>query len=71
MKVRDAMSPSVVTVRPDASILEASELMLNHDIGGLPVVDRQGRLVGIVTERDFSGPAVAIPVIGGHAGCKS
>ena len=30
MKVRDTMSPSVVTVRPDASILEASELMLNH-----------------------------------------
>jgi CBS domain-containing protein len=57
MKVRDAMSPSVVTVRPDASILEASELMLKHDIGGLPVVDRRGRLVGIVTERDFLRPA--------------
>jgi CBS domain-containing protein len=57
MQAGDVMSKRVVSVRPDASILEAGELMLKHDISGLPVVDAQGRLVGIVTERDFLRPA--------------
>jgi CBS domain-containing protein len=57
MKVRDVMTRSVVSVRPDASILDAAELMLKYDISGLPVVDKDGCLIGIVTERDFLRPA--------------
>jgi CBS domain-containing protein len=53
MKARDIMSLEVVSVSPDASILEAVRLMLQNRISGLPVVDRQGTLVGVVTEGDF------------------
>ncbi len=56
MKARDVMTSSVVTVAPEASLLEAGELMVKHDISALPVLDRQARLVGIVTERDFLRP---------------
>lgn len=56
MKVGDVMTSRIVSVRPDASVLEACELMLKHDISGLPVVDPLGHLVGIVTERDFLRP---------------
>jgi CBS domain-containing protein len=53
MKAREIMSLEVVSVSPDASILEAVRLMLQNRISGLPVVDRQGALVGVVTEGDF------------------
>jgi CBS domain-containing protein len=56
MKVGDVMTTSVVSVGPEASVLEAGELMLARDISGLPVIDAQGRLIGIVTERDFLRP---------------
>ena len=53
MKVRDVMTPAVVTVGPDDSVLAASQLMLQKKISGLPVVDGKGKLVGIVSEGDF------------------
>lgn len=53
MKVRDVMTTHVVTVAPDDSVLAASRLMLQKKISGLPVVDRKGKLVGIVSEGDF------------------
>jgi CBS domain-containing protein len=53
MKAKDVMTRHVITVTPDASILQAVRLMLQHGISGLPVVDRNGTLAGIVTEGDF------------------
>jgi CBS domain-containing protein len=53
MKVRDIMSPRVISVAPDAGILEAVRLMLQNHISGLPVIDASGALVGVVTEGDF------------------
>jgi len=53
MKAKDVMTPHVITVAPDASILEALRLMLQNKISGLPVVDKNGDLAGIVTEGDF------------------
>jgi CBS domain-containing protein len=53
MKAREIMTLEVVSVSPDASIVEAVRLMLQNRISGLPVVDRQGMLVGVVTEGDF------------------
>ncbi len=47
------MTRRVVSIAPDASITEAMRLMLQHEISGLPVIDRTGKLVGIVTEGDF------------------
>lgn len=52
MKARDAMNPDVVSVGPDASLVEAAQLMLDRKISGLLVMDG-GNLVGIVTEGDL------------------
>ena len=43
----------VVTVRPDAPLSEALQLMLKHKFGCLPVVDAQGNLLGILTDSDL------------------
>lgn len=53
MKVRDIMSRRVISVAPDAGILEAIRLMLAHHISGLPVIAASGELAGVVTEGDF------------------
>ena len=53
MIARDVMTVDVVTVSPDHSVSHAAQIMLDHHISGLPVLDDQGHLVGIVTEGDF------------------
>jgi len=53
MKAKDAMTFPVISVEPDASIWEAVRIMLQRRISGLPVIDKQGRLVGMVSEGDF------------------
>lgn len=50
MTVREIMTPRVVTIRPEASIGDAIELLLKRRISGLPVANADGRLVGILTE---------------------
>lgn len=52
MKVKEVMSTDLVVVGPDTPVREIARLMLEHDIGGIPVVD-EGKLVGIVTEEDL------------------
>jgi len=47
------MTRSVITVTPDATVLEAAHTMLRWHVSGLPVVDAAGKLVGIVSEGDF------------------
>jgi CBS domain-containing protein len=42
-----------VSIEPDGSVSEAVRIMLQRHISGLPVIDKEGRLVGIVTEGDF------------------
>lgn len=56
MKARDVMTRHVVSVAPGKTILDAGQLMLRQHISGLPVVDENERLIGIVTERDFLRP---------------
>lgn len=53
MKAAELMTHPVVTIEPDAPVTAAVTLMLRNRISGLPVVDRDGRLVGMVTEGDF------------------
>ena len=53
MKAADLMTTNVITIAEDATIQEAAALMLNHRISALPVVDRSGKLVGIVSEGDL------------------
>ena len=53
MKVKEVMTSPVVSVEPDSPISQAIRIMLQRRISGLPVIDKQGGLVGIVTEGDF------------------
>lgn len=53
MRAHQIMTRQVVTIRPEATIVEAAGTMLQKHISGLPVVDAAGKLVGIVSEGDF------------------
>ena len=53
MRAHQIMTRSVVSITPDATILEAADTMLQHHVSGLPVVDAASKLVGIVSEGDF------------------
>ena len=46
-------SSNVITVRPDQSLKDAIELLVEHDIGSPIVVDELGQPVGIISERDI------------------
>ncbi|MGE0424719.1 MAG: CBS domain-containing protein [Reyranellaceae bacterium] len=53
MKVIDVMTPDVVTVPAAASVYEAARLMLSRRISALPVLNADGRLVGLISESDL------------------
>ncbi|QRM35933.1 CBS domain-containing protein [Microvirga sp. VF16] len=53
----DFMTPAVVTVRPETSIHEIAKLLCDHHISGVPVIDDEERLLGIVSEGDLIGHA--------------
>ena len=53
LKAKDIMTPRPLTVKPDATVEEAALLMLDRKIGGLPVVNDEGTLVGIITDQDL------------------
>ena len=52
LTVDKIMTRDVVTVSPDATIRDAANLMLKHEVGALPVMEN-GKLVGIITESDI------------------
>ena len=53
MHVKDVMQTEVVTVAPEATLKEAAALLVEHRISGLPVVDADGAVVGVVSEADI------------------
>lgn len=53
MQVRDLMNSSVVSITPGESAALAARLITRHNIGSLPVCGEDGRLRGIVTDRDI------------------
>ena len=53
MIARDIMTRKVYTIRSDASAQEAAQLLDQHRISGLPVVDEGNDIIGIVTEADI------------------
>lgn len=52
MKVFEVMSTEVQTCGPDDGLDEAARIMWQHDCGCVPVVDDDGRVLGMVTDRD-------------------
>src|SRR5262245_55635647 len=53
MKASDVMVSNVITVGPDASILDVADLLLRNRISAVPVVGANGEIVGIVSEGDL------------------
>jgi CBS domain-containing protein len=51
--VEQIMTTTVITIKPDTSLLEAAKLMLDNKIHSLPVLDVEKKLVGILTESDL------------------
>lgn len=53
MRAHQIMTRQILSVTPDTPVLEAANTMLQQHISGLPVIDKSGKLVGIVSEGDF------------------
>ena len=53
MRASDVMVRNVVTVHAETEVTEAVRLLAEHDLSALPVVDREGKLVGIISEADL------------------
>ena len=53
IEVKEVMSREVVQVEPDASVAEAARMMIRHKVGCLPVVDSEGKPIGLVTDTDL------------------
>ena len=63
LTAQDIMTRSVITVREDATVRELATLFLAQNISGAPVVDANGRVIGVVTESDliFQNKKVHLP----------
>jgi len=53
MKAKDIMTRDVITVRTTTTIEEIARILTNHHVGGVPVVNNERHVVGIVTESDL------------------
>ena len=63
LTAKDIMTKEVICVPPELPVGELAALLLRHKIGGAPVVDGEGKLLGVVTESDLidQGKNVHIP----------
>lgn len=53
MQARDIMTQALITVGANTTIREMAEILVEHKISGLPVVDGQGKVIGMVSEGDL------------------
>jgi acetoin utilization protein AcuB/CBS domain-containing protein len=53
VKVYEVMTPQPLAITPEAGLREAAMLMIENKIGGLPIIDDQHQVVGIITESDL------------------
>jgi CBS domain-containing protein len=51
--VRDVMTSNVVTLRPDQTFEEAADLLADHKVGAAPVVDGDGKVIGLLRDEDL------------------
>jgi CBS domain-containing protein len=52
-QAKDLMAKNVLTVTPDTSISQAADLLLQYHVNGMPVVDEENKLVGIICQSDI------------------
>ena len=59
---RDIMTKEVLTVSPETGVNEAAKLLLDNLMNGMPVVDEQGNLVGIICQSDLIAQQKKLPI---------
>jgi CBS domain-containing protein len=62
IKVKDIMTADVITISADAEITLAAKILLENRINGVPVIDTEGKLVGILCQSDLVAQQKAFPV---------
>jgi CBS-domain-containing membrane protein len=62
LKAKDIMTKEVITVQPETEVVHAAKMLLEHHINGLPVVDKEGRLKGIICQTDLVVQQRKIPL---------
>ena len=64
IKIKDIMSPNPISVPPDFTIEETAELLLSKKISGVPVVDDEGAIVGVITHSDLFKVIISLTGVG-------
>jgi CBS domain-containing protein len=59
MRVQEIMTPSPRSARPSDSVMAVAAMMRDEDVGAIPITDEEGRLQGIITDRDITIQVVA------------
>jgi len=62
LKAKDVMTRDVITVTPETEVTEIAKLLLDKHFNGVPVLDRQGRLVGIICQSDLIAEQKKLPI---------
>lgn len=62
LKAKDIMTKKVITVYPETEIMQAAKLLLDNHINGLPVVDKEGRVQGMICQSDLIAQQKKIPI---------
>jgi CBS domain-containing protein len=62
LKVKDIMTKELITVSPETEILQATKLLLENRINGVPVTDETGKLVGILCQSDLIAQQKKLPI---------
>lgn len=57
---KDIMSKEVITVHPETALLDVAKVLAEHNFDGVPVIDNDNKLVGIVTEYDLINKTSAV-----------
>ncbi|MER7467293.1 CBS domain-containing protein [Streptomyces sp. NPDC097981] len=68
IKVADLMTDEVVSVTPDTPFKDVAKLLAQHDVSGVPVLDDEDRVVGVVSQTDLLACAAPLPHPGPQTG---
>lgn len=62
LKARDIMTRKVISVSPETEVTKAAKILLDNSVNGMPVVDSEGRLVGIICQSDLIAQQKQLPL---------